>query len=100
MAIEIIWSPEADETFKRNIDYLGEEWGDKEIEKYISETQKIIARLQIFPESYPQSSKSKKYRKARLNKYIALFYTYNKRKKSIMIVTFWNLKQNPDKLKY
>ena len=100
MALEIIWSPEADETFARNINYLEQEWGEKETKRFILQTQKVIARLQIFPESYPQSNKSKKYRKARLNKYIALFYAYSKHKKSIMIVTFWNVKQDPHKLKY
>ena len=100
MTIEINWSPEASETFSQNFNYLLQEWGDKEAEKFLQQTNKTLNRLQLFPESYPPGNKSKKYRKARLNKYIVLFYSYYKTKKTITLVTFWNVKQNPEKLKY
>ena len=100
MAIEIDWSPEAAESFSRNFNYLQCEWGDKEAEKFLNQTLQVINRLRLFPESFPQGAKSKKYRKARLNKYIVLFYSYYKTKKKITLVTFWNVKQDPEKLKY
>ena len=100
MAIKIVWSPEADETFARNIDYLCQEWSDKEVEKFILQTGQVIKRLLIFPESYHRGTKNKKYRKARLNKYTVLFYHYSKTQKVITLVTFWNVKQDPKKLKY
>ena len=100
MAIKIIWLPEADETFARNVDYLSREWSDKEVEKFVLQTQRVLKRLLIFPESYQQGTKNKKYRKARLNKYTVLFYHYSKTKKTITLVTFWNVNQDPNNIKY
>jgi|GEM_PF-2837936 len=53
-----------------------------------------------YPESYPIGNRSNKYRKARLNKYIVLFYRYYKTKGRVVLPTFWNVKQDPSKLKY
>ena len=100
MPVKISWSPEADETFSQNIDYLFKEWSEKEVEKFINQTQQVIHRIQIFPESYPEGIKNNKYRKARLNKYTIMFYRYYKSKGAIVIITFWNVKQDPNKLKY
>ena len=100
MAVEINWSTEAAESFSHNFNYLQQEWGDKEAEKFLHETNRILSRLHLFPESYPPGNKSKKYRRARLNKYIVLFYSYYKTKKTITLITFWNVKQNPEKLKF
>ena len=100
MAVEITWAPEAEETFDKNFNYLLNEWGDKQAEKFVQQTDQVIMRLQLFPESYPPGSQSKKYRKARLNKYVVLFYAYYKTKKKTTLVSFWNVKQDPHKLKY
>lgn len=100
MGIEVSWSQEASETFDRNFNYLLREWSDKEAEMFLQQTNLVINRIQLFPESYPPGSKNKKYRKARLNKYIVMFYAYSKAKKTITLLTFWNVKQHPDKLNY
>ena len=100
MAIEINWSLEAEETFSHNIDYLNREWSEKEIRVFVQQTEKAITRIQSYPESYPPGNKNKKYRKVRLNKYIVLFYRYYKTKGVITLVSFWNAKQDPAKLKY
>ena len=73
MAIEINWSPEAEESLDDNISYLQQDWSEKEVKKFVRQTQKVINRIKVFPESYPPGTKNKKYRKARLKKYIVLF---------------------------
>jgi hypothetical protein len=100
MAIEVSWSDEAIQTFQENILCLQEEWSEKEVIKFILQTETIIGRLKRFPFSYPPGYNNKKYRKARLNKYIALFYSYNKSSDKIVLLSFWNVKQSPGKLKY
>lgn len=100
MAIEVNWSDNALNTFSQNVDYLEREWSPNEVEVFIITTQLTIERLKRFPESYPPGKKHKSYRKARLNKYIALFYKYNKTKKQIILLSFWNVRQNPDKLDF
>lgn len=100
MAIEVSWSDEAIETFQENINYLQNEWSQKEVIKFIQQTENIVGRIKRFPFSYPAGYKNKKYRKARLNKYIALFYHYQKSKNEIVLISFWNVKRDPGKLKY
>jgi plasmid stabilization system protein ParE len=100
MAVKINWSREARESFSENINYLHEEWTEREAKTFVQQTQKVISRLEIYPESYPPGNKNKKYRKARLNKYIVLFYRYYKTKGTITLISFWNVKQNPVHLKY
>jgi hypothetical protein len=100
MGIEISWTDEAIKTFQENINYLQENWSDKEVIRFMHQTENIILRLKKFPQSYPLGYKNKKYRKARLNKYIAIFYSYNKAKNKIALLTFWNVKQDPGKLRY
>ena len=100
MAIEVSWTNEAIKTFQENIDYLQNHWSDKEVVRFIQQTENIIVRLKKFPQSYPPGYRNKKYRKARMNKYIALFYSYTKSNSKIVLLSFWNVKQDPDKLKY
>ena len=100
MATEISWTDEAIETFNKKY-WVSARWVvRKEVAKFIQQTLHILERLKKFPLSYPAGLKNKKYRRARLNKYIALFYRYYKSKDEIVLITFWNVKQDPNKLKY
>ena len=98
--VEVNWSDEAEITFDLNINYLLSEWTQKEVKNFIQQTQYVISRLQEHPESYNPSIKNKKVRRARLNKYVTLFYRYYSTRKEIILLSFWNTKQNPGRLKY
>lgn len=100
MAVQVDWSDEALTTFDNNIFYLRSAWTEKEVIKFVQQTEHAINRIATHPESYPAGNRSKKYRKARLNKYMVLFYRYYKIKKRVVLLTFWNIKQDPLKLKY
>ena len=99
MAVEITWSTEATETFEEIVNYLSEHWGDKEIGKFVQQTEKIVTRLRSFPEAYPYGN-GKRYRKVRLNKVIVLFYVYRKSSDRIVLLSFWNLKRDPTTIKF
>ncbi len=79
MAIEVTWS---------------------EVKRFIQQTEYVISRLQEHPESYNPSIKQKQIRRARLNKYITLYYRYYSSRKKIILLSFWNIKQDPSRLKY
>jgi len=100
MAIEVSWSDEAKKTFENNIEYLLKEWTEREIKRFIQQTDYVISRLQENPEFYRPSRKNKKVRRAKLNRYITLFYRYYPSKKEIVLLSFWNIKQDPDKLRH
>ncbi len=45
MAVEIIWSDEAQVTFDENIEYLKLEWTDREIAKFLQKFEEAIRRI-------------------------------------------------------
>jgi hypothetical protein len=49
---------------------------------------------------YMASPKSRSIRKAKINKYIVLYYRYYVSKKEVLLLSFWHSRQNPSKLKY
>lgn len=100
MALKVVWSDEAIKTFERNIDYLLSNWSEKEVKKFLLQTQYIISRLQEHPESYHPSMKNKRVRRARMNKYITLYYRFYSSRKEIVLLSFWNTKQDPSRLKW
>ncbi len=100
MAIVIKWTNEAKQTFDQNINYLLEEWTEREIKNFVKQTNYVILRIAAQPAMYPASRKNTKIRKAAINKYIVLYYRYYSVKKEVILLTFWHNKQDPEKLKY
>lgn len=100
MAIIIKWSDEAIETFDNNINYLIEEWSDNEIVKFIAQTSEKIKSIESNPKLYRRSEKNPSIRKTLVNKHIALYYQYLPAKNEVTLLSFWNNRQNPQKLKY
>jgi plasmid stabilization system protein ParE len=100
MAIEVKWSAEAEITFEENIKYLLDQWTHKEVHHFVQQTEEVTTRLKEHPESYNPSQKNKRVRRARLNKYVTLYYRYYPSRKQIIFLSFWNTRQDPGKLKY
>ncbi len=100
MGIVIKWTNEARITFEKNINYLQEEWTDKEIRSFVKQVNNILLRIMAHPEMYSTSAKNFKIRRASINKYIVLYYRYYSSKKEVTLLTFWHNKQDPQNLKY
>lgn len=100
MAVKVNWSDESRRTYDENIRYLLKEWTEREVKRFVQQTDYVISRLQEHPESYNPSLKNKKVRRARLNKYITVYYRYYASRREILLLSFWNVKQDPGKLKY
>ncbi|HOA37562.1 MAG TPA: type II toxin-antitoxin system RelE/ParE family toxin [Flavihumibacter sp.] len=100
MAIEVKWSEESKRTFEANIDYLLKAWSEKEVRGFVQQAMYVISRLQEHPESYNPSLKNKQVRRARLNKYITLYYRYYPSRREIILLSFWHSRQDPGRLKF
>jgi plasmid stabilization system protein ParE len=100
MAVEINWTVEAIETFDGNIEYLLKAWSEKEAKKFVQQTEQLLSNLLENPQMYRPSLQNKKVRRARVNKYVTLYYRYYAVRKKIVLLSFWNIKQDPDKLLY
>ena len=100
IATEILWTDSAKFTFQKIIDWLDEEWSEKEVNKFILRTEEMLFTLQRYPEICRPSAKRKNVRIGLLGKHTQIIYHYKPRKKQIEALLFWGTKQNPAKFKY
>ncbi|MBP9186360.1 MAG: type II toxin-antitoxin system RelE/ParE family toxin [Bacteroidia bacterium] len=68
MAYKIVWLPKAEKRFEQIINYLEQNWSDKEVEEFIKRTNAIISIISINPQAF-RYSKSKKMYEALVTKY-------------------------------
>ena len=97
--MKITWTPESIETFEQIIEILNIYLTQKEIKKFIDKTDKTINLIQNNPFLYKASVKNKQVRKGFINKLVSMFYIVDAKKNEIQILSFWNNRQDPQKLK-
>jgi plasmid stabilization system protein ParE len=100
MAALIKWTNEARITFEKNINYLIDNWTEKEIKRFVKQSNDIIERIEAHPEMFTPSRKNSMIRRALVNKYIVLYYKYHASKNEVLLLSFWHSRQDPKKLKY
>lgn len=54
MALEIIWTPQADKGLQKVIDYLEQDWTPKEILKLAENINQVTNQIKFFPDLYPK----------------------------------------------
>ena len=94
---KIIWSDEAYKNLKYIIGYLEKHWTVREIRKFSRLLDKQLILISENPPLYPISDKSINIRKSVLTKYTTIYYKVID--KEIHLVTLFDNRQNPDKLK-
>jgi plasmid stabilization system protein ParE len=98
MGYEIIWSPEAIDSFDGVIDYLKERWTEKEAKKFVTITENTINHISQNPYLFKGSEKDN-LREAVITKQNILLYQINESLKIVELLIFWDTRQNP-KRKY
>ena len=99
MVQKIIWSNLAIRTYIGNIDYLQQEWTQKEIDNFINATERKLALLKLQPTIGALTNKRLHIRKTLIGKRILLIYRYKPRKEEIELLHFFNTWQHPGKMK-
>jgi plasmid stabilization system protein ParE len=97
MALKIVLSPEAIKQLDLILDYLEKNWNEAVINQFLFRLVKDFNIISEFPHSFPVSNKRKQLRKCVLSKQHSLFYIVRKNK--IHIVSIFDNRQSPDKLK-
>ena len=95
---KIIWSDEALKGLKGIIEYLEEHWTEKEITKFARLLDKQLNIIQENPEIFPKSNRTKLIRKSVLTKQTSIYYKIKEDK--IFILTLFDNRQSPNKLKF
>jgi len=97
---EILWTDSAKKSFNKIIEYLETNWTEREIGKFVNETVYLLSNLKRQPKMCRPSLKRKNVRIGIINKYTQLVYHYQPKKRQIVVLLFWNPKQDPAKFKY
>ncbi len=97
--MEIIWSAKAKITFFHVIDYLNKNWTKKEIIKFNQRTQITINAIRKNPYIFHSSAKNKDIRKAFVDTNNSFYYKIDTYHQKIHILTFFDCRQDPKKLK-
>jgi arsenate reductase-like glutaredoxin family protein len=97
MALKVKWTKEAKVTYQNVLDYLKENWTQKELQKFVAKTDSILSIISYQPYAF-KASAHKTVRKAVINKQNSLFYLI--RDSDIYLLSFWDNRRDPKKNKY
>ncbi len=74
MDCKFFWTDEAIANLEEILDYLNEEWSEKEIEKFKNKLSRQLNIIQRFPKMFPTSRQFGNLRKAGLSKQTTIYY--------------------------
>lgn len=94
---KIIWTDEALANLAKIINYLEQRWTEREIRTFSRLLDRQINLIQSHPEIFPTTSTSNRLRKSVLTKQTTIYYRIDEME--IRIVTLFDNRQNPGKLK-
>ncbi|OQA96076.1 MAG: hypothetical protein BWY22_01892 [Bacteroidetes bacterium ADurb.Bin217] len=98
--MKITWTREAQEQYGKILEYLELHWSIKEIESFIFKTESVLQAIQNNPYLYVKSTKQKNICKALITKHNSMFYLVNLKEKEIILLSFWDNRQDPEKCPY
>jgi plasmid stabilization system protein ParE len=99
MAYKIRWTKEANETFDKIIEYLENRWTNREIVNFVNQTNQVLIEISENPEMFKSSSKMK-IRMGIITKQTSIIYQIDDRNKIIVLLSFWDNRQDPSKRNY
>lgn len=94
---KILWTDHAISELNETIEYLENNWTEKELRKFFSKLDHTIELISKTPEIFPDSHEKKRIRKAVVEKHNNLYYRINEN--SIEIVSLFSNQKNPNKRK-
>jgi len=95
MAIKILWSKRAEQGYANIVKYPEEEWTDKEIGKFIQETNHFFELLKENPHILEPSKRHNNLFHGPINRLTMLTYRYKPRKNEIILVNIRSTKRKP-----
>ena len=97
MGRTVIITKTAEKKLEKLFKYLLENWSTKVKSDFVKKLDRNVNLIKSNPESFPQSEKNKGMSKCVITKQTTLFYRYTP--ETITIVTIFDTRQNPNKLK-
>ncbi|WP_426670783.1 type II toxin-antitoxin system RelE/ParE family toxin [Mucilaginibacter sp. McL0603] len=95
MAFEIVWTKRAIAGYDRIINYLIENWSEREITNFITETESFFEVLKTHPEILQRTSKQKNVYRGPINRLTILTYRIRPKVKQIQLINIRGARQKP-----
>jgi plasmid stabilization system protein ParE len=95
MAFQIVWTKRAAAGYDRIINYLIENWSEKEITNFIADTDKFFEILMDHPEILQKTLKHKNVYRGPINKLTILTYRVKPKIKQIELINIRGARQKP-----
>jgi plasmid stabilization system protein ParE len=95
---KIFWSEAALSDLQNIIDYLSENWTSKEIQNFVKRLDKRVDLITLNPKLFAKTSKRKNVRRSVLTKHTVIYYESNE--PIVTILSLFDTRQNPKKLKF
>lgn len=94
---KILWTQHAVSELKEIVQYLEENWTERELRNFSEELDHTIELISKNPELFQASTTKKNIRRAVIAKYTNLYYRINH--DSVAILSLFSNRQNPEKLR-
>ena len=98
MALEILWTKQADRKFDKIIDYLLHKWNQRVTESFVKKVYDTLDILSEYPEIGTIEHKEKGIRGFTIVKQVNLFYKVSDNK--LIILNFFDNRQSPEKKRF
>jgi len=98
MSYTIIWTKEAERTFDKNIEYLQQDWNQAVIIDFIDRVAEVLDSIRLNTLLFPLHKSSDSTRRCVVTEQVILFYKQIN-STTIELQIFWNVYQNPKRLK-
>ena len=98
MSKEIIWSSAAENDLIKILEYINLNWNTKVTHSFLDILDKNISQVSFTPDLFPVFNKSLNIRKCVITKHNTLYYENHY--SEIVILRIYDVRQNPDKLKF
>lgn len=96
--MKVVVTKTALKKFHKIVDYILEEWGESAAIQFEKRTETILDLLAIAPHMGPSVNSEKKIRAFQLTSQTRVYYRIKTDR--ILILTFFDVRQNPNRIKY
>lgn len=94
--MKIIWTLEAERSFDDIMDYLEKEFSQKQMDTFYFDCQNVVELIKSNPYLYMSAEKTDIH-KAVIHKYTTLYFEIDEHSDSIILLSFFDTRQNPNK---
>jgi plasmid stabilization system protein ParE len=95
MAVTLVWTKRAMQGYARIVQYLENEWTEKEVQNFIRETKYFFDLLQKNPHIFEPTKRYKDLYRGPVNRLTILTYRYKPIKKEIILINIREANRKP-----